>query len=283
MTSEDRWTIQPAGKPDRVRLQRLISNARCKHQHLDWFRASELLEQQPFLLALEGRKPVACLACPPDPPDVAWIRLCMVSSQTRPTLAWERLWPRAAQLAREHHAIQAAALATGGWLDGLLQSSGFEHTTDVVFLEWLELKPPHPSTVEGSLRTMRHADLDAVSTVDQYAFKDIWRLSNNTLQQAFYSSSYASLLEKAGEPVGYQITTRSPYGGHIARLAVHPSHQGQGLGRALVVDVLQRISPAGNARVTVNTQIDNARSLRLYKRLGFRETDSRHPVFQCNL
>lgn len=283
MTSDNRWIIQPASEQDRVRLQRLISHARWKHQHLDWFRAAELLEQQPFLMALDGRKPVACLACPPDPPDVAWIRLCMVSSRTQPSLAWGRLWPHAAQIAGECGAVQAAALTTSRWLDALLQSSGFEHTTDVVFLEWSQPNPPSHSTMVGSLRLMRPTDLEAVFTVDQRAFKDIWRLSRSTLQQAFYSASYATLLERSGDVVGYQITTRSPYGGHIARLAVHPDHQNQGIGHGLVADVLQQLSPSGNARVTVNTQVDNRRSLRLYKRLGFRETDARHPVYLYSL
>jgi ribosomal-protein-alanine N-acetyltransferase len=283
MTTENQWTIQPAGKHDRARLQHMITHARWKHQHLDWYRAAELLEQQPFLIALENGNPIACLACPPDPPDVAWIRLCLVSPATRPEIAWERLWPRAAELARDHRANQTAALIIGRWLDPLLRRHGFEHTTDVMFLDWLEANPPPAPPLEGRLRTMRSSDLDAVAEVDQRAFEDIWRLSRSTLYQAFRSSSYASLVEQTGGPVGYQITTRSPYGGHIARLAVHPDHQSLGIGGALVADVLHRLSPSGSARVTVNTQVDNDRSLRLYKRLGFRETDSSHPVYRRKL
>ena len=68
-----------------------------------------------------------------------------------------------------------------------------------------------------------------------------------------------------------------------ARLAVDPASQGQGLATALVGDVLREFVRRGQDRLTVNTQEDNGRSRRLYRRLGFRETGDIFPVYQIDL
>lgn len=283
MATENSWIIRFANIDDRRNLESLLQRAHWKHQHLDWFHAEDLLEQDAFLMALENGRPIACLACPPDPPGVAWIRLCLVSSHTQPEQAWEQLWPFAESVIRKQAVSRTAALQTSEWLGELLRRSRFTHATDVVFLDWQEPQPPPAPSTEGELRVMRSSDLEAVLEIDHQAFEDIWRLSRATLYHAFRSSAYASLLDLKGRAVAYQITTFSPYGGHIARLAVMPRFQGAGIGRAIVTDVLQRISPSGRTRVTVNTQIDNERSLRLYKGLGFRTAGSGHPVYQLAL
>jgi len=72
-------------------------------------------------------------------------------------------------------------------------------------------------------------------------------------------------------------------GAHLARLAVRPSLQSRGLGRALVADLVQQAERHGMYRLTVNTQSDNAASLALYKKTGFRETGERYPVYQLQV
>ena len=67
----------------------------------------------------------------------------------------------------------------------------------------------------------------------------------------------------------YQISTQHRQGGHLARIAVLPSEQGRGLGEGLAREALHFFQARGVRLVTVNTQADNHRSLRLYRRLGF--------------
>jgi ribosomal protein S18 acetylase RimI-like enzyme len=66
---------------------------------------------------------------------------------------------------------------------------------------------------------------------------------------------------------------------HLARLAVLPEIQGRGIGRALVQDLFAQLVRNGVYRVSVNTQNDNATSLRLYQRLGFVRTGEQYPVY----
>ena len=91
------------------------------------------------------------------------------------------------------------------------------------------------------------------------------------------------MIRHASALVGYQISTASPLGGHLARLAVCPEQQCKGIGYSLVVDTLSQFNRRGAQRVTVNTQQDNLASLSLYKKAGFRETREQYPVYQYSL
>ena len=91
-------------------------------------------------------------------------------------------------------------------------------------------------------------------------------------------SVVATVAEDNGCVIGYQISTGSRLGGHLARLGVRKEAQGRGIGSALVSDLIQRLSSQNLGRVTVNTQSDNAASLSLYQKMGFVQTGEQYPV-----
>lgn len=283
MHTPTHWTIRSSNQSDRENLPALLYTARWKHQHLDWINALDLLDETPFLLILDQKSPVGCLACPPDPPTVAWLRLFAVADGFTPSHLWSQLWPKAAVQAVFAGAKQAAALLSDDWFAPLLLESGFEHTNDVIFLEWCGETPPPASLSQGLIRNMRVEDLPAVNEVDKRAFNLIWQLSLGTLHVAFHQAALATVVEIDDQPVAYQISTASAFGAHLARLAVAPEWQRRGLGKALVLDLLRRFSRQGIHRVSVNTQTDNKRSLLMYSGLGFQQTGSRHPVYQRDL
>jgi [ribosomal protein S18]-alanine N-acetyltransferase len=112
------------------------------------------------------------------------------------------------------------------------------------------------------------------------SFEPIWRLSMDDLRFAINKSTYCTVIERAGTIVGYQISSSAGIYGHLARLAVSPDLQGQGLGFALVQDVLEFfIFELTFWGVTLNTQHNNHSSIALYQRVGFHETGERFPVF----
>jgi ribosomal protein S18 acetylase RimI-like enzyme len=69
-------------------------------------------------------------------------------------------------------------------------------------------------------------------------------------------------------------------GGHLARLATHPEYQRQGIGCAILRDLLIQFKQRGAARITVNTQEDNLASIALYENAGFMRTGETYPVYQ---
>ena len=68
------------------------------------------------------------------------------------------------------------------------------------------------------------------------------------------------------------FTTSTAEGGKVAGLEdciVHPDHRRRGLGRALLVYVLEQARAEGALRVMLLTDGDNTRAQALYRQLGF--------------
>lgn len=238
------------------------------------------MDREPFLFALSGGEVVGCLSCPPEPPGVAWIRLFAVGPSSSPPGVWEAMW--ATVLARLGASLPTfAALTQQSWMKGVLQEANFRETHAVLFMEWRGQVPPAPSHGSIRLRPLIASDLDDIWALDSQAFAPLWQHSRKALEAALAQSSLArAALDEGGRILGYSLSTSSALGGHIARLAVHPSHQNRGIGRALMADTLRQLSERGISTVSVNTQSDNPRARVLYRGLGFRETGQVYPVYE---
>jgi ribosomal protein S18 acetylase RimI-like enzyme len=130
---------------------------------------------------------------------------------------------------------------------------------------------------------MTQEDIPKVRQVDAQSFDPLWQNSQESLESAWEKSASASVAQISDQVIGYQLSTGSSSGGHLARLAVRPDWQSCGVGTALVRHLLTQFHMWGALRVTVNTQADNQASLSLYSKLGFRRTDKYYPVFQLQL
>lgn len=283
MFQQRHWRVRPTKRGDRTAISQLLSSSPWTHLHLDWIDPLDLLGESPALVLEEFKQPIACLACPPDPEEISWLRMFAASNRATPELAWDHLWLPAEEKAVELGVQEAAILTLHDWIREPARGSGFQQSHEVIFLKWSHLTLPPGEEISASIRRMQASDLPLVRSVDHQAFEPIWRNSEQVLKKALGQSGYATVLEADDELIGYQISTISPLGGHIARLAVSPERQGEGLGRELVRDALDQLGRSGISQVTVNTQSDNRRSIELYQRLGFRPTGQRFPVCQKSL
>ena len=129
-----------------------------------------------------------------------------------------------------------------------------------------------PKTPEASLRRGRRSDKADALVVDHRAFPTFWRLDAGGLHEAMTATPSARFrVAVVGRRVaGYAVTGRAGHRGYLQRLAVDPTVQGRGLGRALVADSLEWLRRRGVTNVVVNTQVENERALRLYQAMGFR-------------
>jgi len=126
-------------------------------------------------------------------------------------------------------------------------------------------------------------DLEHVEQLDTRAFGKLWRNSHNSLELAYRQAAIATVAEKEQRIIAYQISTANHLGGHLARLAVHPDSHGQGVGYAVLHDMLKQFERRGAKHISVNTQSDNIASLALYKKAGFESTGETYPVYQYTL
>lgn len=286
LSSIQKTTIRAATEEDRRHLANLIHFEANVHRHLDWRPPLDWLGYQPYLTIERNGKFLAALACPPDPPGVAWIRLFAVSSGLSVGKAWDQLWSAAREelLDTYQGELLAAAIPLQGWFRSLLEKSDFSLMHRVVVLAWQRNEDiPEERPSEFHVRPMNFDDLSAVEAVDAASFSMVWQNSRPCLEMAYQQAAIASVVEGPSGLVGYQISTAGPMGGHLARLAVHPDYQGRGIGYALLRDLLLQFRRRGVQTVTVNTQHDNKASMALYEKVGFRRTGEEYPVYQYEL
>lgn len=276
--------LRQASPADRSVIDDLISDSSRSHLHLDWLDPISLTGKEPFILASEGEYPAGVLGCPPDLPGIAWIRAFASADGYDAQELWNALWDEGAPQLLRQNVERVAAIALEDWFAEILSTSGFTRTNSVIFYE-LELESGKfvSNGASHSLRPIRSTDVTGILELDRSAFEPIWRLSSEALSIALIQASSASLVEGNGTVLGYQITTSSPFGAHLARLAVLPSHQREGLGTALVNDAIESVQEYGLDQLSVNTQENNTSSRKLYEKLGFQATEKAFPVFEIEL
>ncbi len=278
--------VRPAVEWDHDRIASLIYYESNSHRHLDWHSPLEWIGSPCYWVREEGGTISAALACPEDPPHVAWIRYFGHYQYLSSAQAWAPLW----ETARETMALSngeklVAAIVVKQWFQSLLVSSGFELRQNIVMLELrhenIRAFPPTPGI---RIRPMLDADMPIVAQVDFAAFGMFWHNTQKVLERARLQCASATVAEDdSGTIVGYQLSTKNPFGAHLARLAVRPDAQGKGVGTALAGRLVWILTAGQINKLTVNTQADNTASLALYKKMGFVRTGEQFPVYVCSL
>ncbi len=102
------------------------------------------------------------------------------------------------------------------------------------------------------------------------------RIAREALPEAWSEASIRASLARAGacawivDPhVGFVLGWRAHDEAEILTLAVEKSARGQGIGRALVVALLEQLRSDGALRVSLEVRRSNAAALGLYTSLGF--------------
>lgn len=187
-------------------------------------------------------------------------------------------------LALGYTTVRTTALATTA--AHRAEAAGYRCIQELALLEHVEpsrsRRLPGPGPLPAT-RRLAASDHTAASAVDLAAFGPDWALEIHAIE-GVCSATPRHRARIAGNPLGaYAISGRDTKQGFLQRLAVHPLHQRQGLGRALVHDSLQWAARWRVQRVLVNTPTDNQPALALYERFGFRRLSEQLRVFELEL
>ena len=124
------------------------------------------------------------------------------------------------------------------------------------------------------------------------AILNLWREAGATvsatdtasalLQAVAESPACVLVAEVDGELIGSVIGTFDGWRGNIYRLVVHPSHQRQGIARALVVEVEKRLAHQGVERITALVERDHTWATGFWDAVEY-ERDTRMVRYVRNL
>jgi len=278
-------TVRKADPSDRPALIQLLQRKSFIHRHLGWESPLDWLENDPFYLLQAEQGIVAALACPPDEDQITWLRLFAVRPGFPVEEAWNTLWPVVNSSMKEiYPGVLINSLVMNNKMEKILDKTGFEEVYQVVVLVWEIARAKWPESRSGLVvREMLPEDFQQVYEIDLSAFGLIWRNSMSQQQAAYQEAFSARVIEIEGRVAAYQISTTNRQGGHLARLAVDPEHQNQGLATLLIEDILMTFQEQGIVEVTVNTQSDNFASLELYNKFGFKRLNETYPVLQYKI
>jgi len=276
-----RTRIIQASNDDYDQIADFLNNNMHIHRHLDWFSSLEWIGKQPFLLEIAQNSIIAMFCAVPDNEKVAWIRIFGVRHHKYVVPSWELLLSEAITQLRSMNINHLATLVLHPWFKKLILPSEFKHLQDVIVLEWQgDLPKIKKQNDQVQIRHMQLEDLRVVTEIDHLAFSPLWQNTFEDFQKACCLSGIMTVATIKDQLVGYQISTTSAMGGHLARLAVLPEYQRKGIAFLLVHDLLEKFSRQECSKVTVNTQSDNKPSLALYHKFGFRKTAEEIPVYE---
>lgn len=277
------FTFTPYERPHYEAVMDLLFSSQRTHTHLDWITAGRWLDTPNIVtvLAWQTGRLAGIMGANAPHAGMAWVRLLAIENESEParvlSLLWQALWATFGDNPPE----QLSMLAINRWVTPYLGALGMRYTEDVVSMSRVGGSLP---TLPASSTTIENAYLDALAdmvAVDHRAFPPMWRMSRDEIRQAQRQSASTSIAVHAGRVVGYQISTRHDKAAHLARIAVSPEMQGQGVGAHLLAHLITGMARRGVQTISVNTQQSNLRSQRLYTRFGFRRTGYDLPVWMA--
>jgi len=181
--------------------------------------------------------------------------------------------------------VVTSALAEGECAGFL--SAGFAVAQGLHLLVHDLIDLPDLPAVPGRLRRAWPFDRPAVIELDNLAFSEFWRLDSQGLTDAIQATPRArfrvAVPTAATQPCGYAVCGVAGRRGYVQRLAVHPEFQGQGWGRALLLEGLHWLRDRSAFTAVVNTQHGNERALHLYLAMGFQQQRSGLAVLSIGL
>src|SRR5688572_11274044 len=135
-SAERSRSIRPAVSGDQQQIANLLYFEEHVHRHLDWRAPLDWLGSSHYWVLEEKGHILAALACPQDPPGIAWIRLFTHASPLTGPEAWSPLWEAARAGIAAVGGATVAAIVLHGWFESLLRSSGFKLHQKIILLEF---------------------------------------------------------------------------------------------------------------------------------------------------
>ncbi len=148
--------------------------------------------------------------------------------------------------------------------------AGFTDYIDLALMR-LGLDEPIPAPQHLVVRA-DHPDLEAMLGIDRVAFPAFWRFDHLALVESTQATPKSSVFViRDGDQgiAGFAVVGYGHAISYLQRVAVHPTWQGQGMGRSLVRAASRSARRSGSRAILLNTQFDNTSAIGLYEDEGY--------------
>ncbi len=281
--------LRRASEQDLPRIADLMHHAHYAHVHVDWRVPRYWLENGVFLL-VERRLPggndyhlQGCLAAGADPPPGSWVRVAALRGRHQAAHLLSDMMVACARALADADVTQIGWLPRGSWPAEWMVTLGFAQIDEVVTYVRKGLAIPEDLSRNRTvaIRQVRMSDIPRLVEIERAAFDPLWRHSAESLSLGWQYALSFQVAELDGRVVGFQYSSDSdvPEGGHLVRLTVDPDVQRGGVGSALLVAALQSYRARGLSEASLNTQLSNTPSRRLYEKFGFKPAGYHWPVW----
>jgi len=121
---------------------------------------------------------------------------------------------------------------------------------------------------------MEIADLNQVVAIEQRCSQSPW-----SLKQFQQSLDDSEVLVSAGKIIGFSVVASILNEAEIHNVAVHPDHQGLGLGSVLLDHVITHL-PEATTQLHLEVRASNFRAIRLYLQKDFIQVGERRDYYK---
>ncbi len=277
--------IAPYARQHRRQLLDMMNRSRWTHTHLEWQSIPDWLADDgaAVWLAFLDDELQGCLGLSRAVAGWRWLRLLGIGTGRRPGSILRGLWARAEAACQAEAGAGIASLLLTNWQPAYFAELGFQYCDDLVMLQHIGSRlPPRPDSL-ACVRPAETEDMAQLLEIDELAFAPPWQIEHADLWLAYRACAYATVASIGSAVVGFLLCARHDSAAHLARLAVHPAHQGQGVASLLLQEMLSDLLQRGFSAISVNTQASNRRSQQLYQRYGFLRNGKDYAVWQKRL
>lgn len=263
-------TVRQAAIADEKSVVRLIEEASRAYLRFKLEGLKDCLGTRPFLLAYARGQLLGYMFWDLRRRPLARLRGAGLADGWPVSDYLQTLLPPSLELLRAQGATALIYVGSEEWLAIPLQDHGFVVDNTIVAYAKSDWSVPSHGNQQVFVRPAQPRDFPALVALDLASFDPLWQNTAEVFRDVLADYPYFVVAELDGVVVGYQFSNLSEGQGYLARVAVHPDHQGQGIGMRLMAEAIDFFKGEGARVITLNTQQDNQASRRLYRRFGFR-------------
>ena len=293
--------VRVATKTDAGAIMRLLQTAVHTHFHVDWHLPGDWIGSPSFVVVpkveeanegggltavlFQNRSDItACFAATADPHPAAWVRVAALSEATNTAQTLADMLAQVVPALHEQGISQLAWLTAEEWPQPYMADLGFYVGSEIETYVKEDRQLPEARKIDGlTIRQAYSTDLDTLAELEAAAFAPMWRHSSHALAVARPQSLSFDVALLDDEIVAYQLSAKAESGAHLVRITVDPEKQRLGIGSALFLHAFAGYYRQGYTTVSLNTQVENVASQKLYLKFGFKASQQRLPIWMMDI